>query len=107
MLFRNLDLALAHAVYLEAIAEYIERGGESRGSYIVANPAGAIACLPLGPEWRFNLSPPGAFVENHILELSVNDQLEVHKTWVSVRPIPTPDSWFETVWRAYRDDELM
>jgi succinate dehydrogenase/fumarate reductase flavoprotein subunit len=106
-LFRDSDLALAHLVYLEAIAEYIDRGGESRGSFVIVNPAGALTCPPLGVAWRFSLNAPGAYVDHHILEVSVDDRLEVRKNWVEVRPIPRPDTWFETVWKRYRDDEVV
>jgi succinate dehydrogenase/fumarate reductase flavoprotein subunit len=105
--FRNFDLALAHLVYLEAIAEYVDRGGQSRGSFVVVNPAGEIACPPLGVAWRFSLNPPGAFVDHHILEVSIDERFEVRKTWVDVRPIPSPDTWFERVWKANRDDEVI
>ena len=27
-------------------------------------------------------------------------------SWRPVRPIPTPDTWFENVWRAYRDGDI-
>jgi hypothetical protein len=106
-LFRNVDLAIAHAVYLEAVAEYIRRGGESRGSYVVLTPAGAVACPPLGMTWRFNLNPAEAFVDHHVLEVSIDGSFEVRKSWVPVRPIPKPESWFETVWQRYRDDEVI
>jgi succinate dehydrogenase/fumarate reductase flavoprotein subunit len=106
-LFRNFDLALAHLVYLEAITEYIDRGGQSRGSFVVVSPGGGLACPPLGPAWRFDLNAPGAFVDHHILEVSIDDRFAVRKTWVDVRPIPRPDSWFETVWRSFREDEVI
>jgi len=38
--FRNFDLCLTHALYLEAIAEYLEKGGKSRGSYLVMDSSG-------------------------------------------------------------------
>jgi hypothetical protein len=90
--FRNRDLCLAHAVYLAAIAEYLERGGQSRGSYLVAGDAG---------QWV--LTPPGAFVDSHVLEVSVNDDLTLRTAWVDIRPIPEDDGWFETVWKAFRN----
>jgi succinate dehydrogenase/fumarate reductase flavoprotein subunit len=89
--FRNRDLCLAHAVYLSAIAEYLERGGQSRGSFIV------------GDERQWTLNAPGAFVDTHILEISVSPDLEPRLAWVDIRPIPEEDGWFETTWRAYRD----
>ena len=106
-LFRNLDLALAHAVYLEAIGEYLERGGQSRGSYGVSNQSGEISCPALGDAWRFSLNGPGAFVDQHVLEVSIDPSGNVRKAWVGVRPIPIPDTWFERVWKANRDDEVI
>jgi succinate dehydrogenase/fumarate reductase flavoprotein subunit len=90
--FRNRDLCLAHAVYLAAIAEYLERGGQSRGSFLVVDASG---------QWTLN--PPGAFVDSHILEVSVSGDGPPGRTWVDVRPLPVEDGWFETQWKAYRD----
>ncbi|MFO7694487.1 MAG: FAD-binding protein [Vicinamibacterales bacterium] len=90
--FRNRDLALAHAVYLTAITEYLERGGLSRGSFLVVDDAGA-----------WSLNPPGAFVDGRILEVSVGPDLEPRTEWVAIRPLPDGDAWFETAWKAYRD----
>jgi succinate dehydrogenase/fumarate reductase flavoprotein subunit len=90
--FRNRDLCLAHAVYLTAIAEYLARGGQSRGSFLVAGDGG-----------HWTLNPPGAFVDTHVLEVSVLPELEARTAWVDVRPIPEEDGWFESAWKAYRD----
>jgi succinate dehydrogenase/fumarate reductase flavoprotein subunit len=90
--FRNRDLCLAHAVYLSAIAEYLERGGQSRGSFLVIGESGA-----------WSLNPPGAFVDTHILEVSVGRGLVPRAAWVDVRPVPAEDGWFETAWKAHRD----
>ena len=38
--FKAAELALTHAVFLEAIDEYLGRGGGSRGSYLVPDAAG-------------------------------------------------------------------
>jgi succinate dehydrogenase/fumarate reductase flavoprotein subunit len=90
--FRNRDLCLAHAVYLSAITAYLERGGQSRGSFLVLDDAG---------QWTLN--PPGAFVDDHILEASVGPGLVPRMGWVEIRPLPVEDGWFETAWKAYRD----
>jgi succinate dehydrogenase/fumarate reductase flavoprotein subunit len=89
---RNRDLCLAHAVYLAAIAEYLERGGQSRGSFLV-----------LGDDGQWTLNPPGAFVDSHVLEVSVGDGLTPRTAWVDVRPIPEDEGWFEIVWKAFRN----
>jgi hypothetical protein len=90
--FRNRDLCLAHAVYLAAIAEYLERGGQSRGSFLVEGDNGG---------WALN--PPGAFVDGRILEASVEPNLNLRTAWVDIRPIPEEDGWFETAWKAHRN----
>jgi succinate dehydrogenase/fumarate reductase flavoprotein subunit len=121
--FRTFDLAVAHALYLEAIAEYIDRGGQSRGSYLIAEPAGAGDPHAPPGGWRFSLEPPGSFLNRHILEISLDERAGegsvtagepvsgvragLHKDWVAVRPIPDADSWFESAWKAYREDEVI
>jgi succinate dehydrogenase/fumarate reductase flavoprotein subunit len=101
--FRNLDLGLTHALYLEAINEYIVRGGRSRGSYLVLDAGGAKACPDLGEEWRFAMNPRPSFVDQKILEVSLDERGRAVKKWVSIRPIPREDSWFETVWEGFRE----
>jgi succinate dehydrogenase/fumarate reductase flavoprotein subunit len=103
MVFRTAELALAHAVYLEAIGEYADRGGKSRGSYLIPDPTGDQICGWTGNDWRFSLTDKDAFVNRHILELTVGSDRRVHKQWVRVRPIPMPDDWFENIWKEYLD----
>ena len=104
--FKNIDLCLTHALYLEAIIEYLRKGGRSRGSYLVLDKAGEKPCPELGDEWRFSLNPRPSFVDQRILEVSLTEKERVVKRWVEIRPIPTKDSWFETVWASFRDDRL-
>ena len=101
--FRNLDLCVAHAVYLDAIVEYLERGGQSRGSCLVVNPDGDPAIAADDRSYRFVLETPDSFVDQHILEIALAGGQATRKTWVPVRPIPQADTWYESVWKAYRD----
>ncbi len=101
--FRNRDLCLAHAVYLDAIVEHLERGGQSRGSYIVVNPEAEPALDGPDPLCRFAVEPPGSFVDQHILEIACARSGGTTRRWTSIRPIPDPDGWFESVWRAFRE----
>jgi succinate dehydrogenase/fumarate reductase flavoprotein subunit len=100
--FRNRDLCAAHVVYLEALAEYLSRGGQSRGSWIVLDPAGEAVNEALGEGYRFTVNPADAFVDAHILEVALDPDGTVRKTWVPVRPLPDNDAWFETAWKAHR-----
>jgi len=105
--FRNLDLGLTHALYLEAIHEYLSRGGKSRGSYLVLDRAGAKPCPELGEEWRFALNPRPSFVDHKILEVSLDSRGRVVKEWVDIRAIPREDNWFENVWKDFREGRII
>ncbi len=101
--FGALDLALTHAVYLEAIGEYLDRGGRSRGSYLVPDPDGQTPHPLLGARWAFSLAGRGDFVDTHVLEVRVDARGRFLKNWVPVRPVPRPEGWFETVWEDFRE----
>ncbi|MFZ5515638.1 MAG: FAD-binding protein [Candidatus Zhuqueibacterota bacterium] len=104
---RNLDLCLTHALYLDAIQEYLEKGGKSRGSYLVMDPNGEKPAAELGDDWKFSLTDAGAFVSSKILEIWLDEAQQVQKDWVDIRPIPQEDSWFENVWNEYRKDNII
>lgn len=105
--FKNLDLCLTQALYLEAIGEYLDKDGKSRGSYLVLDPKGEKPCPKLGSEWRFSLNDEGAFVDKKILEIYLDENLNVKKQWVEIRPIPREDDWFENVWKEYLKDDIV
>jgi succinate dehydrogenase/fumarate reductase flavoprotein subunit len=105
--FHNIEMSIAHAAYLQSIDEYLARGGQSRGSYLVVDADGEQACAALGDAWRFNLNEADAFVDQHVLEITVDGGWQVHTAWTPVRSIPDTESWFETVWRDYRDDKII
>jgi len=105
--FKNLDLGLTHALYLEAIGEYLEKGGQSRGSYLVKHPEGKTPCPEVGDEWKFLLNDQDAFVNKKILEVSLDSGSNVIKQWVDIRPIPQSDTWFENVWNRYLRDDIV
>ena len=104
--FRVLDLCLTHALYLEAVKEYLAQGGRSRGSSLVLDPTGAGTAAALGDEWRFSLSGPDDPLGRKILEIGLDDGGAVRKRWIDTRPIPETDSWFETVWADFREGRI-
>jgi len=105
--FKTLDLCLTHILYLEAVWEYIRKGGQSRGSYLMLNPEGDSPNKEFGGEWKFLLNQEGAFVNRKILEVSLDEGGNVIKQWVDIRPIPWDDTWFENVWNRYRNDDIV
>ena len=107
LLFKVLNLCLTHAVYLEAIQEYMDQGGKSRGSYLVLDRNGEKPCVAMDDHWRFALTEEDVCANKKILEIRLDDKLRVHKQWVEVRPIPREEAWFEEVWREFREDRII
>jgi succinate dehydrogenase/fumarate reductase flavoprotein subunit len=105
--FKNLDLCLTHALYLEAIGEYLRKGGQSRGSYLVLNPEGEKPLKRLSDEWKFRMNEKDSFVDKKILEIFLDEQGKVRKQWVDVRPIPQEEKWFENVWNDYLKGDII
>jgi len=95
-------LALAAWGYLEALAAYVSKGGGSRGSYLVLDPA----YPPLHNAFPDLCPRPEApKLREEIPEIWWDGQ-----SWrtraVPVRPIPEQETWFEQVWRQFRDGEI-
>lgn len=105
--FRCLDMCLTQVIYLEAILEYLEKGGKSRGSYLVLDVKGEKPCGQLENNWRFSLTKADDFVNKKILEISLDTKFNVLKNWVDIRPIPDENGWFENVWQDYLNDEII
>ena len=105
--FKVRDLCLTHALYLEAILEYLKKGGRSRGSYLVLDRSGEKPCSQLGDKWRFSLESGESLEGGRILEICLDDDGKIRKTWVDVRPVPQEDSWFENIWSEFRKDDVI
>lgn len=101
-LFRLVDLLTAQYVYLSAIADYIEKVGVSRGSYLIYSEQGELPHE--GIDETFRNTTAGA-LRDQIQEIrldSLTGDCEIN--WRAVRPIPNEDQWFETVWHRFRKD---
>jgi len=105
--FKVLDLCLTQALYLEAVKEYLEKGGKSRGSFLVLDPNGEKPCPELDDSWKFSLESGESFVSRKILEISMDEKMNVRKRWADIRPIPADEAWFENVWDDFRNDRIV
>ena len=105
--FRAIDLCLTHALYMEALLEYLDRGGMSRGSGLVTRKTGDLPCGGLPAGWKFGVETGDSFVSRHILEIEWRRDGRSGKRWVAIRPIPAQDGWFETVWNEYREERIV
>ena len=101
---RNRQLCFAHAVYLEALAFALESGTGSRGSSITLDPDGVQVHDKLGDAWR--IVPEDEAFRDKVLETVATPDGEVRSAWVPRRPLPHPDSWFETAWARYREGAI-
>ena len=97
----NYDLLLAQQVYAAAMAQAIEDGVGSRGSYLVIKQDGKPVHPELAGEIRF-VEDDGSH-KGQIQEASLEGG-EVRIQWRQVRPIPQTEQWFETVWKAYEEE---
>ena len=98
--YRVRDLLVSQIVYLSAIRDYIERGGVSRGSYLVTDPNGEKPLPELPELFRFRTEDPG-FREK--IQEAEYTGAGVQFFWRERRMIPEEDEWFEKVWKDFRE----
>jgi hypothetical protein len=73
---------------------------QGRGSFIIGDLAdivqetGSSVCI--AECW------PDPSLNHVILEVWYNDLGKIHTKWVDVRPLPTTEDWFETVWSDFQ-----
>ncbi len=103
--FQNELLCLTHVAFLTTIRTYIERGGGSRGGYLIAAADGDLTVKTRKgselPHRSENMAMRG-----EVQETILGPDGEFHVTPVSVRPLPEDDSWYETTWQAWREGRV-
>jgi hypothetical protein len=100
---RNIQLCLAHAVYLEAILEQVDSGVGSRGSALTLDEAGTQCHAELGAQWNF--LPENPEFREKVLETIYAGEA-VSNRWTERRQLPHCDGWFENVWADFRDKKI-
>jgi len=95
--FRFKEMLLFSRLLYDGILAFINSGGKSRGSYLIVDSIKDIeACLG-GVE----------IDERHrdkvLNTVYVPDEDRTASSFRPVRPIPDSDTWFEKVWREYRE----
>lgn len=95
------NILLTQICYLGAIKEWIEAGGKSRGSYLIADARGA-APAPALEEFSFVTEEERARSVWTTRLIRDSEGYRTASQAEPVRPIPEPDRWFETVWADYR-----
>jgi len=99
--FRYRDALIGQCVYLSAMADYIAKGGKSRGSALYYDAAGMRPHAALDERFRFVLD--NGDLGRMVQEVKYRDG-ECAFEWRPVRPLPDDDDFFENVWRGFRDN---
>lgn len=103
--FRIYDMMITQIACLSATLEYINKGGDSRGSYLVSDNEGPYEVNIGDTVLKFSL---GNDFKGKVCETKVdsNEGIKVTHEWIDVRPIPEYDSWFENIWEEYRQKKI-
>ncbi|MDR1587953.1 MAG: FAD-binding protein, partial [Treponema sp.] len=97
VLFSLKEIILMSRLMYDAILAFVRGGGKSRGSYLIVDSTGKIEdCLG-------GLETDVLFRDKVIVSRYVPGEDRVVSELRPVRPIPEQDSWFEEVWREYRE----
>ena len=99
--YKYRDALIGQYVYLCAMADYIDKGGKSRGSALYHDAAGEKPHSALDEMFRYAVDDGelGKLVQ----EAAYKDGACTFE-WRPIRPLPQDDDFFENVWRGYRDN---
>jgi succinate dehydrogenase/fumarate reductase flavoprotein subunit len=97
LLFSLKEIILMSRLMYDAILAFVKGGGKSRGSYLVIDSIGKIEDCLGGTETDI------LFRDKVIVSRYIPNEDRVMSETRPVRPIPESDSWFEEVWRQYRE----
>ncbi|MCE5218854.1 FAD-binding protein [bacterium] len=98
----NEHLCRTHLAFLTALQNLIERGGGSRGAYVVLDEEGdRVVATPKGESLRHRSE--NLPMRQEVLEVHAEDGRHFKALVTPVRPLPEDDSWYETTWREWRE----
>ena len=101
----NEALCLSHLAFLQAIQAYIQRGGGSRGAFMILDDAGDLVVdSRKGPMLRHRSE--NLAMRQEILEVVLAGDGEFRIAAVPVRPLPDDQSWYETTWRDWLEGRV-
>lgn len=95
------DALLCQQVLLEAMLNYADTVGSTRGSALYYHPDGQLR-QGLEDTFRF-VSTPKACADR--VQQGVWRKDCCRFTWRNVRPLPADEDFFENVWRSYRENK--
>ena len=97
--YKYRDALIGQYVYLCAMEDYANKGGQSRGSALYHDAEGEKPHPVLDEMFRFTVDDGG--LGKQVQEVAYKNG-ECAFEWRPVRPLPQDDDFFENVWRGYR-----
>ena len=109
--WKTLDALICQLTYLTSIQTYIMHGGGSRGSFLIINEADEQNSSIYHPKLKkYPIKPRNFDLDEKILEIFNNiyahEEIQLDSQWVTCRPIPKVNAWFEKTWTQYQDREI-
>ncbi|HEX2856405.1 MAG TPA: FAD-binding protein [Propionibacteriaceae bacterium] len=107
-LFLIRDILTSQYVYLEAMLDYLDHGGRSRGAVLYTDPSGELPAsadgseIDLPEDYRHRLD--AGRLDGVVQETWWEGAGVPRFVWRPVRPMPVVDEMFENVWREFRED---
>ena len=102
---QNTHLCLTHIAYLTALKALIERGGGSRGAYMVLDDSGDLTVRTKKGECLRHRGENMA-MRDEILEVRLTETGDFQVNAVPVRPLPEDNSWYETTWSDWLEGRI-
>lgn len=99
--FRLRDVLISQLTYVSAMIDYADNDGKSRGSALYTDPAGTLPYEGLSEDFRFTVDDGS--LQGKVQEMSFG-LTSCSSLWREVHSIPEDDSFFENVWRMYREN---
>jgi succinate dehydrogenase/fumarate reductase flavoprotein subunit len=101
---KNIDLLIAERAMLDASMVLLGKVGGGRGSFMVSDKC----------DLQFEASSRrprqktihGDRLTSKVMETRIDGKGRPHSQFIPVRPLPSPDNWFEAVWARFRKGEV-
>jgi len=100
--FINRDILVTQIACLSSIKSYIEKGGESRGSYLIIKENGVLETSSGDKTVKYSIAKE-LFDEVGITYMKDGEFINEFE---KVREIPQKNSWFEEIWSSYRSRKI-
>lgn len=105
---RTKSLCIAQLCYLKAILDQCQSAGSRGGSIVLGeNGCGIRIHNALSSDWT--MIPEDESYRGKVLTLRCKGQdgkLNISTKWEKARPLPSPDGWFENVWKDFREGTI-